>query len=358
MTSALVGGVEVDTRHWIGGQRVTSAGTFTDISPIDETPVAQVSRGQAAEADAAVTAAARAFPAWSASSPEARAAVLHKIADGVEARVEELARVETADNGSLLRSHRRGVMPRVAANFRFFADHLLRLGHDDFRTRGHRNHVSWDPAGVTAVITPWNAPLMLATWRVAPALAAGNTVVLKPPEWAPLTASLLADITAAAGLPDGVLNVLQGLGAEAGAPLAADPRVRRISFTGSVRTARSIGAAAAANITPVSFELGGKSPLVVLDDADLDLAVSLAVEQFDNAGQGPLGEPGHPLEVRPRDQRADVGGLVPRITLADRGRPGQEPVAEFAGNSLVDQQAHGGQGGGQVEVGVVQHDQR
>src|SRR4029453_19276047 len=177
------------------------------------------------------------------------------IADIIESRVETLAQVETRDNGSLLRSPRRGVMPRVAMNFRFFADWLLQLDHADFDVRGHRNHVSWDPSGVAAIITPWNAPLMLGTWRIAPALAAGNTVVAKPPEWAPLTASLLADITAEAGLPDGVFNVVQGLGTEAGAPLVAHPAVRRISFTGSVPTAQKIGAAAAANVTPVSFEL-------------------------------------------------------------------------------------------------------
>ncbi len=285
MDVAEVAGAKVDTRHWIGGARVGGAGTFADVSPIDGRVIAEVARGTGAEVDAAVTAAREAFPGWAATPPAERAAVLHRIADGVQARVEELARVETRDNGSLLRSHRRGVMPRVAANFRFFADHLLQLHHDDVETRGHRNQVSWDPAGVTAVITPWNAPLMLATWRIAPALAAGNTVVAKPPEWAPLTASLLADITRDAGLPDGVLNVVQGLGTEAGAALVADRRVRRISFTGSVPTARAIGAAAAANITPVSFELGGKSPLLVLDDADLGLAVDLAVEQFDNAGQ-------------------------------------------------------------------------
>ncbi|HKT04704.1 MAG TPA: aldehyde dehydrogenase, partial [Rugosimonospora sp.] len=228
---------------------------------------------------------AAAFPQWAATAPAQRAATLHRVADGIERRLADLAQVETRDNGSLLRSHRRGVMPRVAHNFRFFADHLLALAHEDLDTRGHRNHVSWDPAGVCAVVTPWNAPLMLATWRIAPALAAGNTVVAKPPEWAPLTASLLADITAEAGLPDGVFNVVQGLGAEAGAALVADPAVRRISFTGSVPTARRIGAAAAANVTPVSFELGGKSPLLVFADADLDLAVDLAVEQFDNAGQ-------------------------------------------------------------------------
>jgi len=285
VSTATVAGVEVDTRHWIGGRRVASTQTFEDVSPIDGGVVAEVARGTGSEVEAAVDAARAAFSTWSGTSPQERAAVLHRIADGVEKRIEELAQVETRDNGSLLRSHRRGVMPRVAMNFRFFADHLLTLHHDDWETRGHRNHVTWDPAGVTAIVTPWNAPLMLATWRIAPALAAGNTVVAKPPEWAPLTASLLADITAEAGLPDGVFNVVQGLGAEAGAPLVAHPDVRRISFTGSVPTAQRIGAAAAANVTPVSFELGGKSPLLVLDDADLDLAVELAVEQFDNAGQ-------------------------------------------------------------------------
>lgn len=283
--TAVVAGVEVDTRHWIGGERVASAATFQSVSPIDGTVIAEVVRGQQAEADAAVAAAQAAFASWSRTPAPERAAVLHRIADGVEKRLEDLAQVETHDNGSLLRSHRRGVMPRVAMNFRYFADHLLRLHHEDFETRGHRNHVTWDPAGVTAVITPWNAPLMLATWRIAPALAAGNTVVVKPPEWAPLTASLLADIAAEAGLPAGVFNVLQGLGTEAGAPLVANPAVRRVSFTGSVPTAQKVGAAAAANITPVSFELGGKSPLLVMDDADLDLAVELAIEQFDNSGQ-------------------------------------------------------------------------
>ncbi|MGZ4603339.1 MAG: aldehyde dehydrogenase, partial [Kineosporiaceae bacterium] len=284
-----VAGVDVDTRHWIAGRRVDSAERFADVSPIDGTLVAELSRGGAAEVEAAVEAARTAFSDWSRTWPDERAAMLHRIADGVDKRTEELAQVETRDNGSLLRSHRRGVMPRVALNFRFFADHLLRLhgdlAQDDWETRGHRNHVTWDPAGVTAIVTPWNAPLMLATWRIAPALAAGNTVVVKPPEWAPLTASLLADIAAEAGLPDGVLNVVQGFGAEAGAPLVAHPHVRRISFTGSVPTAQKIGAAAAANLTPVSFELGGKSPLLILDDADVDLAVDLAVEQFDNAGQ-------------------------------------------------------------------------
>ncbi|MDX3381831.1 aldehyde dehydrogenase [Streptomyces niveiscabiei] len=280
-----VSGVPVDTRHWIGGRRVASPSTFTDRSPIDGGTLGEVSRGGPAEAEAAVAAARDAFPSWAATPRAERARVLHAIADGVEKRLEDLAIVETTDNGALLRSHRRGVMPRVAHNFRFFADRLLTLEHEDFATRGHTNHVSWDPAGPCVLITPWNAPLMLATWKVAPALAAGNTVVLKPAEWSPLTASLLADIAAGAGLPAGVLNVVQGYGAEIGDALTSHPGVRRISFTGSVPTARRIAASAAANLTPLSLELGGKSPLLVFADADLDLAVDLAVEQYDNAGQ-------------------------------------------------------------------------
>ncbi|WP_157248272.1 aldehyde dehydrogenase [Nonomuraea typhae] len=271
--------------HWIGGERVPSAGRFEDRSPIDGTLLAHVARGGQDEAAAAVRAATGAFPAWARTSREERARLLHAVADGVERRADELAMLETTDNGALLRSHRRSVMPRVAHNFRFFADWLLGLGHAAFDTRGHANHVSWDPAGVAVLITPWNAPLMLATWKIAPALAAGNTVVLKPAEWSPLTASLLADITAEAGLPDGVFNVVQGHGTEIGPPLTGHPGVRRISFTGSVATARAIAAAAAPNLTPLSLELGGKSPLLVFADADLDLAAGLAAEQYDNAGQ-------------------------------------------------------------------------
>jgi 5-carboxymethyl-2-hydroxymuconic-semialdehyde dehydrogenase len=289
MTTATVEGVEVDTRHWIGGVRVASESTFTDLSPIDEQPIAEVSAGAAEEVNAAVQAAQYAFPGWAAMPRSERAELLRNVADGIDARAEELARVETRDNGSLLRSHRRSVMPRVGMNFRFFADFLEKLDHPGGEIRGHRERVSYDPAGVTAIITPWNAPLMLATWRIGPALAAGNTVVAKPPEWAPLTASLLADITSEAGLPTGVFNIVQGTGAEAGAPLTAHSGIRRLAFTGSVPTAGVIARAAAPNIVPLSFELGGKSPLVIFADSDFDLAVTLAIEQFDNSGQVCLG---------------------------------------------------------------------
>ena len=289
MSTATVEGVQVDTRHWIGGRRVASPSTFADISPIDEQQIAEVSAGGSDEVDAAVAAARDAFPGWAGMDVAERSAILRRVADLIEERVEDLSQVETRDNGSLLRSHRRGVMPRCAMNFRFFADHAEKFAHPDGEIRGHRERVTYDPAGVAAIITPWNAPLMLATWRIGPALAAGDTVVAKPPEWAPLTASLLADITAEAGVPPGVFNVVQGTGAQAGAPLTAHPGIRRLSFTGSVPTAGVIAKAAAPNIVPLSFELGGKSPLVVFADSDFDLAVALAVEQFDNSGQVCLG---------------------------------------------------------------------
>ncbi|MGZ4129780.1 MAG: aldehyde dehydrogenase [Actinomycetota bacterium] len=280
-----VEGVEVSPDHWIGGQRVGSSEAFADISPIDETVIARVARGDAREGNAAVAAARRAFETWGRTSPEERARILHAVGHGIEARVPELAAVETRDNGSTLRSMRDSVMPRVAHNFHFFADRLLQLDHDDFDVREHANHVSWDPSGVAVVITPWNAPLMLGTWRLAPALAAGNTVVFKPPEWAPLTASMLAEIAQQAGLPDGVLNVVQGIGEEVGASLVAHPDVDRIAFTGSVATGTLVAAAAAQNLTPASLELGGKSPFVIFGDSDLDAAVKQAVNQYDNAGQ-------------------------------------------------------------------------
>lgn len=323
MTEATVAGVAVDTRHWIGGTRVASEAAFPDVSPLDGTVIAHIARGGAAEARAAVQAARDAFPGWAATPAAERARLLHAIADGVDKRLAELAIVETTDNGALLRSHVRGVMPRVAHNLRFFADWLTDgLGHDDFDTRGHGNHVTWEPAGPSVLITPWNAPLMLASWKIAPALAAGNTVVLKPAEWTPLTASLFADITAEAGLPAGVFNVVQGYGAEVGAALVADPDVRRISFTGSVPTARSIGAAAGANLTPVSLELGGKSPLLVFADADLELAADLAVEQYDNAGQVCLAATRILVEESAADEFTRL--LLARVDSLAQGDPREE----------------------------------
>ncbi len=323
MSSINIAGAEIDTRHWIGGQRIASASTFETISPVDGRILGTVSRGSKVEADAAVAAAKAAFPAWARMSASERGAILFRLADLIEEHVEELSQIETLDNGSLLRSHRRGVMPRVAMNIRFFADYAInKLSHPVFETRGHDNHVSWDPSGVAVIITPWNAPLMLATWRIGPALASGDTVVLKPPEWAPLTASYFADLSYEAGLPAGVFNVVQGFGAEAGAPLTLNPDVSRICFTGSVPTAKVIARAAAENLIPCSFELGGKSPTVILDDADLDLAVDLAIEQYDNAGQVCLA--GTRLLVQRGIADAFIARFTERAALIKQGDPRDE----------------------------------
>ncbi|MGH8013792.1 MAG: aldehyde dehydrogenase [Candidatus Binataceae bacterium] len=280
-----VAGVDVSTAHWIGGKRYESARTFEVISPIDCSSIADISAGGAEEINAAVAAARRAFPAWAALGPEGRAPILHRFSEAILRHGKELAAVETTDNGSLLVANIHRMVPRTALNISFFADWALKLNSEVIESPDVHNHVRYDPAGVAALITPWNGPLMLTTWKIGPALAAGNTVVAKPPEWAPLTCSMLADIAHEAGLPLGVLNVVQGIGEEAGAALVAHPDVDRISFTGSTDTARLIGQSAARSITPVSFELGGKSPFIVMGDADLGAAAQTVAGQYFNAGQ-------------------------------------------------------------------------
>jgi len=284
-----VEGVAVPTDHYIGGRRVSSETTFEVRSPIDwdNWKLAEVANGGQAEVDAAVAAARRAFPEWASLGPDKRHDHLTRLADAIDQAVPDLAKVETADNGSLYEAMSLRVLPRAANNIRFFADFARDRLTQETRTLhgGERNRVRYDPAGVAAVSTPWNAPFMLATWRVGPALAAGDTVVLKPPEWAPLTCSLLGDLADQAGLPPGVLNIVHGTGAGAGAPLTGHRNVDRVAFTGSPATAHMVYRDAAANLTPVSFELGGKSPFIVFEDADLDAAAATAAYQYDNSGQ-------------------------------------------------------------------------
>jgi acyl-CoA reductase-like NAD-dependent aldehyde dehydrogenase len=284
-TTATVAGVEVSTDHWIGGRRVPSRDRFANLSPVDGSYLAEVAAGGAAEAEAAVDAARTAFPAWADLGPSGRLPYLKRFADGLRARTADLSAVETMDNGSLLSGNLHRVMPRAAQNIEFFADWATTLEGHTIDSPDVVNHVRYDPAGVAALITPWNAPLMLTTWKVGPALAAGNTVVVKPPEWAPLTCSLMADIAHEAGIPAGVLNVVQGIGEVAGAALVNNPDLNRISFTGSTGTAQIIGRAAATAITAMSAELGGKSPFIVCADADLDAAAHTVAGQYNNAGQ-------------------------------------------------------------------------
>ncbi|MDX1468174.1 MAG: aldehyde dehydrogenase [Acidimicrobiia bacterium] len=285
-TRVEISDVAVSPDHYIGGRRVSSENTFESRSPLDwDWKLADVARGDAMTADAAVTAASEAFDMWSSLTSGQRGDYLHRLADLIDDNIEDLAIVECVDMAMLLESLLARVIHRGAENFRNYAD--LASGYEGrkWSSKGTENQVRRMPAGPAVIITPWNAPWILSTWKIAPALAAGNTVILKPAEWSPLSASLLADLAEEADFPPGVLNVVQGIGDEVGAALVSDRRVRRISFTGSPETARHIGVAAARNIVPFTAELGGKGPLVVFADADLDAAAKKAAGQFDDAGQ-------------------------------------------------------------------------
>jgi acyl-CoA reductase-like NAD-dependent aldehyde dehydrogenase len=280
-----VAGIAVSPDHFIDGGRVPGERTFTDISPIDQSTLAEVARGGPADVEQAVAAAKRAFPDWAALGAAGRAEHLRRLADLIDQNIERIAAVECLDMAMLERSLRARVIARGARNYRAYTDMAEAYEERTWSSNGTENRVLRMPSGPAAVITPWNAPFMLSTWKTAPGLAAGCTVVLKPPEWAPLSCSLLADLTAEAGFPAGVFNVVQGIGEEAGAALVAHPGLRRISFTGSPETGRHIGRAAAANIVPFTAELGGKGPLIVFADSDLDAAAAKASGQYDDAGQ-------------------------------------------------------------------------
>ncbi|HEX3618538.1 MAG TPA: aldehyde dehydrogenase [Solirubrobacteraceae bacterium] len=282
---ATVAGQRVSTDHWIGGERIAGADRFEVITPIDGSVIAQVAAGGPTEADLAVRAAHAAAPGWAALGAGGRAALMHRLADLIDQNVERLAAVECADMAMLLESLRLRVIHRAAANFRNYADLAVAYEERDWHSKGTWNRVQRMPAGPAAVITPWNAPFMLSTWKISPALAAGCPVVLKPAEWSPLSCSLMAELSDEAGFPPGVLNVLQGIGERVGAALVEHPLLRRISFTGSPETAREIGVAAARNLVPFTGELGGKGPLIVFEDADLDAAATKAAGQYDDAGQ-------------------------------------------------------------------------
>ena len=282
----IIEGVSVSPDHFINGARVSSAETFETRCPFDwNIKLADMARGDADTARLAVDAATAAFPEWAALSALQRGAYMHRLSDLIEANQEQLAIVECMDMAMLHESLRLRVIARAALNFRNYADLACEHVERVWSSKGTANRVVRMPAGPAVIITPWNAPFMLSTWKCAPALAAGNTVILKPAEWSPLSASLLGDLIEQAGFPPGVFNIVQGLGSEVGQALVSDLRVKRISFTGSVPTARIIGKAAAENIVPFTAELGGKSPLLVFADADIDAAAKKAAGQYDDSGQ-------------------------------------------------------------------------
>ena len=277
--------------HVIDGAEVPSAdgATMVDVDPFTQSSWCDVACGTAEDADRAVRAARRAFDSgpWPRMGSAERQGILHRLADLVERDADDLALADTRDMGKPITQARHDVA-RSAWNLRFFADHARLAAADVYpMDSGHHAYTRYEPAGVVAAIAPWNFPLMQATWKIAPALAWGNTVVLKPAEDTPVSATMLARLAIEAGMPPGTFNVLHGLGPDsAGAALTAHPGIDRITFTGESQTGRVISAAAARNLIPVSLELGGKGANLVFDDADLDNAVFWSVQAiFRNAGQ-------------------------------------------------------------------------
>ena len=263
--------------HYIGGEFVESVSgkTFAVLDPVSNETYATAAAGQSEDIDRAVAAASRAFHTgpWPNLAPRARSRILNHIADVVEAQDSRLAELETFDTGLPI-TQALGQARRAAENFRFFADLVVAQADDAYRVPGQQlNYVNRKPIGVAGLITPWNTPFMLESWKLAPALASGCTVVLKPAEFTPLSASLWAGIFREAGLPDGVFNLVNGLGEEAGDALVKHPDVPLISFTGETTTGQTIYRNAAAKIAGLSMELGGKSPAVVFADADFDAAI-------------------------------------------------------------------------------------
>jgi aldehyde dehydrogenase (NAD+) len=278
-------------RLYIDGewQDAISGQTFTSYNPATGEPLAEVAEAGAEDIDRAVAAARKAFEdsEWTRTSARDRGRLLYRIADGIEARADELARLETLDNGKPVREARMIDIKESIDCFRYYAGWADKVDGDVIPVPGpYLNYTLREPVGVCGQIIPWNYPLQMAAWKVAPALACGNTVVLKPAEQTPLTSLELARIAAEAGLPAGVLNVVPGFGETAGAALVSHPDVDKIAFTGSTEVGKIIQREAAATLKRVSLELGGKSPNIVFADADLDAAVKGATMAiFYNAGQ-------------------------------------------------------------------------
>ncbi len=260
---------------WVAG---VQGRTFKTVNPATGAHLADVAEGTAEDVDLAVGAACRAFEQsdW-ATDPEARAVALRRVADGLIRRQADFVAIEVEDTGLPI-SQAKGQAARAASNFTFFAEMATRMTGETYPQPGRfLNYTVRRPVGVAGLITPWNTPLMLESWKVAPCLASGNTCVLKPAEWSPLSAVLLGEVITEAGVPDGVFNIVHGFGETAGAPLVVHPQVPLISFTGETSTGQSIIRAGAERLKRFSMELGGKSPVVVFSDADQERALDAVV---------------------------------------------------------------------------------
>ena len=264
--------------HFIDGAWVPGTGVpFENNTPIDGSRIGSVACATAQEVDAACRAADAAFSEWAAMPGAQRRSLLHKVADAIEARADDIALIESYDTGQALRFMSKAAV-RGAENFRFFADMApsARDGNS-LPADDHMNYSIRQPIGPVAVITPWNTPFMLSTWKIAPALAAGCTVVHKPAEWSPCSAALLAEILHEAGLPPGVINTLNGTGEVTGKALTEHPLIHAVAFVGESRTGSAIMRQGSETLKRVHFELGGKNPVIVFADADLDRALDAVV---------------------------------------------------------------------------------
>jgi aldehyde dehydrogenase (NAD+) len=281
--------MQYQTRLFIDGEFVEAAGggAIEVLNPHDNSTLAQVAEARAADIDNAVAAAWRALPGWRAMAAAERGRLLLKLADLIEVHAAELAEIESLDTGHPIRDTRALDVPRTAATFRYFGGMADKLhGSVVPVERGFLNYVTREPLGVVGQIVPWNFPVMFTSWKMGPALAAGNCVILKPAELTPLSSLKIAELARAAGFPAGVVNIVPGYGATAGQYLAGHPRVTKIAFTGSTATGRKIVQASAGNLKRVQLELGGKGANIVFDDADLPAAIGgSAFAVFHNQGQ-------------------------------------------------------------------------
>lgn len=280
-----------DCQHFINGEYVPSINgkSFQNINPATKEVLGTVAEGGKEEIDLAVAAARKALKGpWKTMSSDARIKVIRKIGDIILGRLDELAELETLDTGKALSLAKSLDIPRSAYNFHFFADYLRSVGTEAYEMEGTAiNYAVRRPTGVIGLINPWNLPLLLLTWKLAPALAAGNTVVIKPAEDTPMTATLLGEICREAGVPDGVVNIVHGFGGNsAGAALSEHPDVDAISFTGETTTGKIIMKAASATLKKLSYELGGKNPNIIFADSDLNEVIETTMRSsFMNQGE-------------------------------------------------------------------------
>ena len=263
-------------KHWIDGRQVDSVERFVTTNPATGEAIAEVASGGEAEINAAVAAAKAAFPAWANTPAKQRAKLMRRLGELIEQNVPHLAALETMDTGLPIAQTSKQLIPRASENFHFFAEVCTQVNGRTYPVDDQMlNYTLYQPVGVCALISPWNVPFMTATWKVAPCLALGNTAVLKMSELSPLTADQLGRLALEAGIPPGVLNVVQGYGATAGDALVRHPDVRVVSFTGGTATGKRI--MERAGLKKFSMELGGKSPVLVFDDADLDRALDASL---------------------------------------------------------------------------------